>query len=144
MPISDAYKSNAYKTMSIIQRKIPTNGLQYHTAQAGQGPLVLLLHGFPESWYSWRHQILFLAEHGYHAVAPDMRGYGEQKITQPAMFVVGDRDPVMGINQTALKKMPQFVPNLVVNEKIEGVGHWTQYEKPEQFNKILLRFLQQL
>lgn len=48
-----------------------------HIAEKGSGPLVLLLHGFPELWYSWRHQILALADNGYHAVAPDLRGYGD-------------------------------------------------------------------
>jgi pimeloyl-ACP methyl ester carboxylesterase len=48
-----------------------------HIAEAGTGPLVLLLHGFPESWYSWRHQLVALAAAGYHAVAPDQRGYCE-------------------------------------------------------------------
>lgn len=47
-----------------------------HIAEAGSGPLVLLLHGFPECWYSWRHQLTALARAGYHAVAPDQRGYG--------------------------------------------------------------------
>ncbi len=46
-------------------------------AEAGQGPLVVLLHGFPELWYSWRHQVPALASAGYHAVAPDLRGYGQ-------------------------------------------------------------------
>ena len=48
-----------------------------HVASAGKGPLVLLCHGWPESWYSWRHQLKALAEAGYRAVAPDMRGYGQ-------------------------------------------------------------------
>ncbi|MFC5749994.1 alpha/beta fold hydrolase [Actinomadura rugatobispora] len=52
-----------------------TSGLRMHVAEAGSGPLVLLLHGFPECWYSWRHQLVALAEAGYHAVAPDQRGY---------------------------------------------------------------------
>ncbi|GAC1567268.1 MAG: hypothetical protein NVS3B14_12800 [Ktedonobacteraceae bacterium] len=43
----------------------------------GEGSLVVLLHGFPEFWYSWRYQILVLAEHGYRVVAPDMRGYND-------------------------------------------------------------------
>jgi pimeloyl-ACP methyl ester carboxylesterase len=47
-----------------------------HIAEAGEGPLVVLLHGFPESWYSWRHQLVALAEAGYRVVAPDQRGYG--------------------------------------------------------------------
>jgi pimeloyl-ACP methyl ester carboxylesterase len=47
-----------------------------HVAEAGSGPLVVLLHGFPESWYSWRHQLTALAAAGFHVVAPDQRGYG--------------------------------------------------------------------
>jgi len=47
-----------------------------HIAQDGEGTLVVLCHGYPELWYSWRHQLRALAEAGYHAVAPDQRGYG--------------------------------------------------------------------
>jgi pimeloyl-ACP methyl ester carboxylesterase len=57
-------------------RDINANGVRMHIAEAGTGPLVLLLHGFPEFWWSWRHQLVALAEAGYHAVAPDLRGYG--------------------------------------------------------------------
>jgi pimeloyl-ACP methyl ester carboxylesterase len=60
----------------LIQRKIKTNGISLNIAERGRGPLVLLCHGFPESWYSWRHQIDALAAAGFHVVAPDMRGYG--------------------------------------------------------------------
>ena len=58
-------------------RFIESNGIKMRIAEAGTGPLVLLAHGWPESWYSWRHQMTMLADAGYHAVAPDMRGYGE-------------------------------------------------------------------
>ncbi len=58
------------------QRTIEANGLRVHLTEAGDGPLVVLCHGFPESWYSWRHQLRALAEAGFHVVAPDMRGYG--------------------------------------------------------------------
>lgn len=51
-------------------------GTRVHCVEAGDGPLVLLVHGFPESWYSWRHQLPALAEAGYRAVAIDVRGYG--------------------------------------------------------------------
>lgn len=60
----------------ITHRTIDANGIKMHIAEAGQGPLVILLHGFPELWYSWRHQLPALAAAGYHAVAPDVRGYG--------------------------------------------------------------------
>ena len=55
------------------------NGVRLHYVEAGDGPLVLLLHGFPEFWYSWRDQIPALAEAGYHVVAPDMRGYNDSE-----------------------------------------------------------------
>jgi pimeloyl-ACP methyl ester carboxylesterase len=58
-------------------RFIATNGIRIHMAEQGDGPLVLLCHGFPELWYSWRHQLSALAAAGFHAVAPDMRGYGQ-------------------------------------------------------------------
>ncbi|MCH8949776.1 MAG: alpha/beta hydrolase, partial [Chloroflexi bacterium] len=53
----------------IAHRTIETNGINVHIAEAGEGPVVLLLHGFPESWHSWRHQLPALADAGYHAVA---------------------------------------------------------------------------
>jgi len=62
--------------MQIVQKSIQSNGIQMHIAEAGEGPAVLLCHGFPESWYSWRHQLVALANAGYRAIAPHMRGYG--------------------------------------------------------------------
>jgi pimeloyl-ACP methyl ester carboxylesterase len=61
----------------IAHRIIGANGIRMHIAEQGEGPLVLLCHGFPESWYSWRHQMQALADAGFKAVAPDMRGYGQ-------------------------------------------------------------------
>lgn len=61
----------------VNHRFVETNGIRMHVAECGAGPKVILCHGFPESWYSWRHQLRALAEAGFHAVAPDMRGYGQ-------------------------------------------------------------------
>jgi pimeloyl-ACP methyl ester carboxylesterase len=58
-------------------RFIKANGIKMRIAEMGKGPLVILVHGWPESWYSWRHQLPALAAAGYRAVAPDMRGYGK-------------------------------------------------------------------
>jgi pimeloyl-ACP methyl ester carboxylesterase len=58
-------------------KQISTNDISMRIAEAGSGPLVLLIHGWPESWYSWRHQIKAIAAQGYRVVAPDMRGYGD-------------------------------------------------------------------
>lgn len=55
---------------------LATNGIRIHAVEEGEGPLVLLVHGFPESWYSWRHQLPALAAAGFRAVAIDVRGYG--------------------------------------------------------------------
>jgi pimeloyl-ACP methyl ester carboxylesterase len=67
----------------ITHRTVATNGINLHVAEAGTGPLVVLVHGWPESWYSWRHQLPALAAAGYHAVAPDVRGYGGSDRPQP-------------------------------------------------------------
>ena len=61
----------------VTHRTVETNGIRMHVAEQGAGPLVVLCHGFPESWYSWRHQLPALAQAGFRAVAPDMRGYGQ-------------------------------------------------------------------
>lgn len=60
-------------------RFVHVNGIRMHCAVDGEGPPVLLLHGFPEFWYSWRHQIPALAEAGFQAVAPDLRGWGKSE-----------------------------------------------------------------
>jgi pimeloyl-ACP methyl ester carboxylesterase len=61
---------------TVTHRLVSVPGGRIHLAEQGRGPLVLLVHGFPESWYSWRHQLPALAAAGYRAVAIDVRGYG--------------------------------------------------------------------
>ena len=58
-------------------RTISANGIEIFVREQGQGPLVILCHGWPELSYSWRHQIPAIAEAGFHVVAPDMRGFGQ-------------------------------------------------------------------
>ncbi|MFQ6631678.1 hypothetical protein Gotur_009008 [Gossypium turneri] len=60
----------------VEHRIVKVNGINMHVAEKGQGPVILFVHGFPELWYSWRHQISALSSKGYRAVAPDLRGYG--------------------------------------------------------------------
>jgi pimeloyl-ACP methyl ester carboxylesterase len=57
-------------------RSVSANGTRFHVVEAGDGPLVLLLHGFPEFWWTWRHQLAGLPEAGFRAAAVDLRGYG--------------------------------------------------------------------
>ncbi|XP_071689863.1 epoxide hydrolase 1-like [Rutidosis leptorrhynchoides] len=82
--------------MEQIQHKnIQVNGINMHVAEIGEGPVVLLIHGFPELWYTWRHQMLHISSKGYRAIAPDLRGYGDTEApaatTSYTVFhIVGD------------------------------------------------------
>jgi len=84
----------------ITHRRITSNGISMHVAEAGAGPAVLLCHGFPELWYSWRHQLQALAEAGFRAIAPDQRGYGDSDAPEPVSaysvhHLVGDLTGVL-------------------------------------------------
>ena len=70
-------RAAAADTAGAQQRTLDVNGLRMHVAEQGSGPLVILCHGFPETSYSWRHQLPALAAAGFRAVAPDQRGFGE-------------------------------------------------------------------
>jgi epoxide hydrolase A/B len=94
----------------VSHRTVEANGIHLHIAEQGEGPAVLLCHGFPESWYSWRHQLAALAAVGFHAIAPDMRGYGRsdrpKAIEQYTLLhLVGDMVGVLdalGIEQAVI------------------------------------------
>lgn len=81
--------------VGIKHMMMQVNGINMHVAEQGEGPVVLFLHGFPELWYTWRHQIAYLASRGYRAVAPDLRGYGDTEsppnVSDYTIFhIVGD------------------------------------------------------
>jgi pimeloyl-ACP methyl ester carboxylesterase len=89
-----------------------TNGIRLHYVEQGDGPLLLLLHGFPEFWYSWRHQIPILARH-FHVIAPDLRGFN-------------DSDKPAGVEQYHLSHLVEDVLGLVRffdQKKAIIVGH---------------------
>src|SRR4051812_15243789 len=65
---------------AVHHRRLRVNGIDMHVAESGRGPLVVLLHGFPETWFSWRNQLPVLAAAGYRAVAPDLRGHGSTTV----------------------------------------------------------------
>ncbi|KAL5996188.1 hypothetical protein ACLOJK_026262 [Asimina triloba] len=103
--------------MEGIQHKIvAVNGINMHIAEKGEGPPVLFLHGFPEIWYTWRHQINGLAARGYRAIAPDLRGYGDTDAPASAeaysvFHIVGDLVALidaLSIPQVRRKNLPFF------------------------------------
>jgi pimeloyl-ACP methyl ester carboxylesterase len=79
----------------VTLRTTTANNIHMRYAEAGSGPLVLFCHGWPESWYSWRHQLQAVSAAGFRAVAPDMRGYGGTQSPEPIdqytlLHLVGD------------------------------------------------------
>ncbi|MFF3334031.1 alpha/beta fold hydrolase [Streptomyces sp. NPDC002888] len=106
---------------------VDVNGVRLHIAEEGEGPLVVLLHGFPESWHSWRHQFGPLAEAGFRVVAPDQRGYGRSEhpddvAAYSILHLVGD---VVGLIQA------------LGEEKAYVVGH--DWGAPVAWHTALLR-----
>jgi pimeloyl-ACP methyl ester carboxylesterase len=97
-------------TSGIMRRAVEANGIHLHIAERGDGPVVVLCHGFPESRYSWRHQLAALSAAGFRAVAPDMRGYGQSDrpdaIDQYTLLhLVGDMVGLvdaLGVDQAAI------------------------------------------
>ena len=111
----------------IQHRMVDVNGVRLHIAEEGEGPLVVLLHGFPESWHSWRHQFGPLAAAGFRVVAPDQRGYGRSDHPDDVdaytiLHLVGD---VVGLIQA------------LGEEKAHVVGH--DWGAPVAWHTALLR-----
>ena len=89
------------ETNEARHRTLETDGVRLHVVEQGEGPLVLLVHGFPEYWGSWRHQLPALAGAGYRAVAIDVRGYGRSSAPPPIdayrmLALVGDLVGLVG------------------------------------------------
>lgn len=97
----------------LIHRNANVNGITLHYVEAGEGPLVILLHGFPDFWYAWRHQIPALAAAGFHVVAPDMRGYNAS-------------DKPRGVASYAVERLVEDVAELIRHvggDRAVLVGH---------------------
>ena len=106
-------------------RFIETNGIRMHVAEQGAGPLVLLCHGLPELWYSWRHQLSALAAAGFHAVAPDMRGYGQTDRFLPSMRSADARRSHLDNNSGSRNKKSRLFKVLSSNNSQLNIFGWT-------------------
>ncbi|MDP8953182.1 MAG: alpha/beta hydrolase [Actinomycetota bacterium] len=99
--------------MELKDRYADLGDVRLHYVEAGEGPLVLLLHGFPQFWYEWRHQIPALVEGGFRVVAPDMRGYNRS-----------DKPP--GVRAYRLELLARDVERLILacgEQRATVVGH---------------------
>ncbi|MDP9405736.1 MAG: alpha/beta hydrolase [Actinomycetota bacterium] len=112
------------------------NGIRLHWVEAGSGPLVVLLHGFPEFWYSWRHQIPALAAAGYRVVAPDLRGYGQSG--KPAGYAAYTGPALTG-DVAGLVAACGAQRATVVGHDWGGVVAWaTALRHPEVLDKLVI------
>ena len=101
-------------------RTVRANGIAMHVAEVGAGPLVLMLHGFPQFWWTWQQQLVDLADNGFRAVAVDLRGYG-----------ASDKPPRGYDAPTLAADIAQLVPALgerdavLVGNNVGGLLAWT-------------------
>ena len=111
----------------ITHRSVTTNGVRLHLAECGTGPIALMVHGFPESWYSWRYQLPALAAAGYRAIACDVRGYGRSS------------KPTRVSDYRMLQKVGDIVGlvDALGGEPITLIGH--DWGAPIVWNSALLR-----
>ncbi len=101
-------------------RTVRANGIALHVAELGTGPLVLLIHGFPQFWWGWRQQLLDLADAGFRAVAVDVRGYGASD--KPPR---GYDSPTLAADMAALVTSLGETDAMVVGNDVGGTLAWT-------------------
>jgi pimeloyl-ACP methyl ester carboxylesterase len=101
-------------------RTVRANGIALHVAEVGTGPLVLLLHGFPQFWWAWHQQLIDLADAGYRAVAVDLRGYGASD--KPPR---GYDSPTLAADMAALVTSLGETDAMVVGSDVGGTLAWT-------------------
>jgi pimeloyl-ACP methyl ester carboxylesterase len=116
---------------------IQTNGIRLHTATEGErGPLVVLLHGFPECWYSWRHYLHPLAEAGFRAIAPDLRGYN---LSDRPRGVLNYQLPILTSDVMGLIQALGEQKAIVVGHDWGGVVAWRfAMDYPEAVEKLVI------
>ena len=120
----------------IAHRFVTTNRVKMHYAEAGSGPGVLLCHGAPESWYSWRHQLSALSEAGFHAIAPDMRGYGQTE--QPKELEAYDIFQLTG-DIVGLVNAPGGEPVVIVGHDWGAwIAQFAALFRPDLFRAVAL------
>ncbi len=111
-------------------------GIRLHYVEAGEGPLVVLLHGFPEFWYSWRHQIPALVAAGYRVVAPDMRGYNLSE--KPRGWRLYDTDHLAEDIAGLIRSLGGERAHLVGHDWGAAVAYATAMRHPEAVERLAI------
>ena len=124
--------------LSPSNRQITSNGINIHLAEAGnpEGELLLFMHGFPEFWYGWKHQISFFSQKGYRVVAPDQRGYNltdkPKRISDYNLDTLA-ADMVGVIDESGREKA-----TLIAHYWGGAVAWWIGMKYPERINKLVI------
>lgn len=121
--------------MDLKHNRVAVNGVELHYVEAGRGPLVILLHGFPEFWFSWRRQIPALVDAGFRVVAPDLRGYNES--SKPLSI---DDYRLMTVANDIVALIEQFdEPCVLVGHDWGGVTSWlVAMLRPKLLRKLVV------
>jgi len=114
--------------------QVEANGISVHTVSMGEGPLVVFCHGFPESWYSWRHQMPAVAEAGFRAVALDMRGYG--KTSAPAAIDAYGQTNMIGDVVGVVNALGAEDAVVVGHDWGAPVAWWSALMRPDLFRAV--------
>ena len=126
--------------MGFQTRRIEANGIAYHLIdEGGQGPAVLLLHGFPDTSSLWRGQIPALVAAGFRAIVPDLRGRGQTQAPTLGIWSSGDNY----LTEEPMLRSADLVkgPGGWRYERFEDASHWIPLDQPERQNKLLLESL---
>jgi pimeloyl-ACP methyl ester carboxylesterase len=120
--------------VSFEHAQIEANGISMHTVSMGEGPLVVFCHGFPESWYSWRHQLPAVAGAGFRAVALDMRGYG--KTSAPAAICAYSLSHLVGDVVGAVRALGADSAVVVGHDWGAPVAWYCALMRPDMFRAV--------
>lgn len=119
-----------------MHNEAAVNGIRLHYVEAGEGPLVILIHGFPEFWYSWHHQIPALAEAGFRVIAPDMRGYN---LSEKPPGVKSYREETLADDIAGLVEMTGADQATIVGHDWGGAVAWSVAGlRPEVVTKLVV------
>ena len=123
---------------SFKHQHLQTNGISLHAVEAGpaDGPLVILLHGFPEFWYGWRHQIEALANAGYRVLAPDQRGYNLSD--KPKGIGAYNLDALAADVAGLIDAAGRARACLVGHDWGGAVAWWTAIKYPQRLEKLAI------
>jgi pimeloyl-ACP methyl ester carboxylesterase len=128
-------------TPPVTEGTVEVNGGDLHLAEAGppDGPPVLLLHGFPDSWLLWRHQVGTLAAAGHRVLAPDLRGFGRS--ARPGAVEAYRMRTLVALSEARMTGSADYVTGPWRYERLQGIDHWVPVHAPDQLSQLLVEFL---